>query len=155
MPTVIVVGVDGSIDSERAVDCAASIATAMDARLLTVFVFREASAFTGAAGANAAWKEAMNDLAIDAEVISIAHLNAGTIPWDFHTAVGDPATELLRLAHEHDAAMLVIGRHGHPRLAGLFGRSVSDRLVRDADLPVLIVPHHGHARRWLTGPQSA
>ena len=155
MPATIVVGVDGSNDSERTVECAARLADAMDAHLLTVFVFREAGAFTGTAGASAMWKETMNDLAIDAEVISIAHLNAGRVPWDFRTAVGDPASELLRVAHEHSASMLVIGRHGHPRFAGLFGRSVSDRLVREADIPVLIVPHEHPVRRWLTGSQSA
>ncbi|MEI2655396.1 MAG: universal stress protein [Microthrixaceae bacterium] len=44
MPATIVVGVDGSNDSERTVECAARLADAMDSHLLTVFVFREAGA---------------------------------------------------------------------------------------------------------------
>ena len=155
MPATIVVGVDGSNDSERTVECAARLADAMDSHLLTVFVFREAGAFTGTAGAGAILKETMNDLAIDAEVISITHLNAGRVPWDFQTAVGDPASELLRVAHEHGASMLVIGRRGQPRFADLFGRSMSDRLVREADIPVLVVPHEHPVRRWLTGSRNS
>lgn len=155
MPATIVVGVDGSNDSARALDCAACIAEPIGAHLVIAFVFRAAGAATGTAGAGALWTETMNDLAIDAEVISIARLSGGGASWDFQTAVGDPAAELLAIAREHDASMLVVGRHGHPRFAGLFGRSVSERLVREADIPVLIVPHHPKGRHWLARSHGA
>lgn len=154
MRTTIVVGVDGSIDSERALDYAAYLAHVIDGQLLAVYVFRDRAIVaeaTGTAGAAGVWHETITDLAVDAEVVTIAHLQSTSLSWEFETAVGDPTRELLRLVDEHDASMLVIGRHGHPRLAGLFGRSVSERLVREADVPIVVVPHHPRGPRSLTG----
>lgn len=61
---------------------------------------------------------------------------------------GDPATELARLAREHDAAALVVGTRGRGLLAGIMLGRVSSALVRGAGRPVLITrpavePLHG------------
>ena len=50
---------------------------------------------------------------------------------------GDPATVLSNRAH--DADMVVMGRRGRGRLAGLLLGSVSQRLASEAPCPVLVV----------------
>lgn len=55
------------------------------------------------------------------------------------TAVGKPAPTILRVADEHDVALIVVGSGGHGALAGLLG-SVSARVVAQAERSVLVVP---------------
>lgn len=51
------------------------------------------------------------------------------------------ADTLADAAREHDAAAIVVGTHGHGRLADVLVGSTAQRLVRHADRPVLVV--HG------------
>ena len=59
---------------------------------------------------------------------------AGTVDW----SLGDPATELLRVAREQDAGAIVVGTHHHSALGRLFGTDVAADLVRDAPCEVLV-----------------
>ena len=69
---------------------------------------------------------------------------AGTgLAWSFEFRHGDPVTELLRAGADHDAAWIVVGRHGHRGLVRLVLGSVTDRLLHHADRPVLVVPPAG------------
>ena len=56
-----------------------------------------------------------------------------------HVAVGKPADELLRLATELHADLLVVGSHGHDPIVHLFVGSVAERVVRNATCPVVVV----------------
>lgn len=58
-----------------------------------------------------------------------------------HVRVGRPAEEIVNLAAEVDADLLVIGRYGlhHPR------RSISDAVIAGATCPTLVVGLAGHA----------
>ena len=54
--------------------------------------------------------------------------------------VGPVVSELLRVAREHGADVILAGSHGHSTLRDLFlGSNVLD-LVRHADLPILLAP---------------
>lgn len=68
---------------------------------------------------------------------------AGRPDWRtrLHVRVGDPAEEIVNLAAEVDADLLVIGRYGlhHPL------RSVADAVVEAATCPTLVVGLTGHA----------
>ena len=68
---------------------------------------------------------------------------AGRPDWRtrLHVRVGRPAEEIVDLAAEVDADLLVIGRYGlhHPR------RSISDEVVTTATCPTLVVGLTGHA----------
>jgi nucleotide-binding universal stress UspA family protein len=61
--------------------------------------------------------------------------------WDDPTivAVGDPATELDRIAHEVDAALVVAGTHGRGLISGTLHSSISRTLARTGTRPVLLV----------------
>ncbi len=53
--------------------------------------------------------------------------------------VGDPATEIVRFAHERGADLIALGRHGQSAIASLLMGSVSQKVVATANLPVLLL----------------
>jgi nucleotide-binding universal stress UspA family protein len=53
--------------------------------------------------------------------------------------VGDPAHAIIQAAHEHGVDVIVVGSHTHTWLSRLFTGSVSNDLLREADIPVLVV----------------
>jgi nucleotide-binding universal stress UspA family protein len=53
--------------------------------------------------------------------------------------VGDPAAAILDAARAHEVDVIVVGSHERGWLARLFHHSVSEDVVRDADIPVLVV----------------
>ncbi len=56
-----------------------------------------------------------------------------------HVAVGKPADELLRIAHDVGADLLVVGSHGLDPIAHLLVGSVAEKIVRNATCPVTVV----------------
>lgn len=59
--------------------------------------------------------------------------------WTYHTADGNPARLLVRIAEEHQALMIVVGTHRHRSLARMMRGSVSRGVARTAHHPVLLV----------------
>ena len=62
---------------------------------------------------------------------------AGNI--EITTGFGDPATEILKYACEHDIDLIVCGTHGRRGLERAVMGSVAENLVRRAGCPVLTV----------------
>jgi len=62
------------------------------------------------------------------------------VPKDAVTREGSVASELLKLADELKAALLVIGTRAHHGLERLLAGSVAEEVFRQAPCPVLIVP---------------
>lgn len=55
------------------------------------------------------------------------------------TVVGHPATEIVRLAREETADLIVMGTHGRGGLARVLVGSVAEEVMRHAPCPVLTV----------------
>lgn len=55
--------------------------------------------------------------------------------------MGDPATEIVKVADDEQADMIVIGTHGRTGLSRLLMGSVAEQVVRRAKCPVLTVKH--------------
>jgi nucleotide-binding universal stress UspA family protein len=53
--------------------------------------------------------------------------------------VGDPAHAIIDAAHEHAVDVIVVGSHEHSWFTRLFTGSVSNNVLREADIPVLVV----------------
>jgi nucleotide-binding universal stress UspA family protein len=51
-----------------------------------------------------------------------------------------PAEAILRCAAEEDADLIVLGTHGHSRLARWVLGSVADKVIRGATIPVMVCP---------------
>lgn len=58
--------------------------------------------------------------------------------------VGDPATEILRVASEHGADVVVVGAHDRGWLRSLLEGSTTSDLLGRATIPILVVPPRLH-----------
>lgn len=143
----IVVGVDGSEPSLRAVDFAAKLATETKAELI-IFTAAEELYVSGEALKDFARSENLatewGDLseARATQILSTAHARAATpagIRVRTEWRLGDPTAEIIRFAQDECSDLLVVGHVGRSRLAGLVLGSVAFKLVALAPCPVTVV----------------
>ena len=59
-------------------------------------------------------------------------------------ATGKPAVEILRLAKERPADLVVMSTHGLTGVRKLFFGSTTERVLRETTVPVLLAPAHDH-----------
>ena len=57
----------------------------------------------------------------------------------FVTAFGDPGANIVKIASENNASLIVIPSHGRSGLSRIFLGSVAERVVRLAECPVLVL----------------
>ena len=60
------------------------------------------------------------------------------VPFAHKLTMGDPAGEIVRLATEEQAEMIVLGTHGRTGMVRLLMGSVAEAIVRRSPCPVLI-----------------
>jgi nucleotide-binding universal stress UspA family protein len=65
----------------------------------------------------------------------------------FQVTTGKPAVEILRLASERPADLIVMSTHGLTGVRKLFFGSTTERVLRETSLPVLLTPAHDHGPR--------
>ena len=58
---------------------------------------------------------------------------------DVHLAMGEPATEILRVAADHACDLIAMGTHGHRFIADLVHGSTISEVRHKAAVPVLLV----------------
>jgi nucleotide-binding universal stress UspA family protein len=143
----ILVAVDGSSPSLRAVDLAADLAAKYRAELLLVNVMPAQAAFDptlrdfarseGLEGSPYAVFQAFGNKALsDAQT----HANdAGVSQVTSEIASGEPADVILGAARERSIDLIVLGRRGRGQLSALLLGSVSQKVANAAPCPVLIV----------------
>jgi nucleotide-binding universal stress UspA family protein len=52
---------------------------------------------------------------------------------------GEPVAEILKAARFHGADLIAMATHGRTGLSRLFGGSVTERILREAEVPMLVV----------------
>lgn len=139
----ILVGVDGSEGSDRATHVAAKLANALGAELvvLTVTGHVHADEIRQPGRAEGGVDEALDPVssAILDEACACAR-RAGATAVNKEAAWGQAARCIVDAAIRHQADLIVVGRHGQARLAGLLLGSVAHKLVTLAPCPVMVVP---------------
>lgn len=60
-----------------------------------------------------------------------------SVPFEHRLTMGDPAAEVVRIAGEENAEMIVMGTHGRTGLTRLLMGSVAEAIVRRSPCPVL------------------
>jgi nucleotide-binding universal stress UspA family protein len=125
---------DFSPRSEGARRLALSLARDHGARLLVLHVVRPPAVLYG---------EAISILAEGAEK-EVGWKALRDLPWpdttvavDLSLKEGDPAAEIVRLAQEAPADLIVMGTHGRSGLGRLLMGSVAEQVVRKAPCPVV------------------
>lgn len=148
--TSILVPVDFSAASLRALASARDLATASGATIHLLHVFETPLAmgafmdmYTPPPG------EYVEALATQARARLEALLTENEkthFPVVVAARMGMPADEILQYAREHGAIdLIVLATSGRSRVARLVMGSVADRIVRSAPCPVLTVPPHDRA----------
>ena len=60
-----------------------------------------------------------------------------SVPYEHHLTLGSPAEDIVRIADETGADMIVIGTHGRTGLMRVLMGSVAEAVMRHANCPVL------------------
>jgi nucleotide-binding universal stress UspA family protein len=144
----IVCGVDGSADSQRALEIAAQLANRLRARLVLAHVgelahvpYAAAAPFGGMAGGIAVAEEIEVLEEAGKRLLDQVARDAGLTDVERELEFGSPAEALADLADEEEAELIVVGSRGRGAFKAAFLGSVSNSLVGIARCPVLIVPH--------------
>jgi nucleotide-binding universal stress UspA family protein len=140
----IVVGIDGSPNSERALDWAVKEAAALHAPLTVIAVNEVLKGFwTGQPIPVPADTDLLHRLRQTVEEITqkaVARLSApGPASVTVHVANGFAAEELIHASQ--DADLIVVGTRGGGGFAQLVLGSVSSQVIHHAACPVVVVPH--------------
>lgn len=129
---------DGSEEAELAIEWGITLAEVFDATVHTVYSF-DTSRFGGAEGMGEihdaleqTGREALETVRKRARAADISV--AGTI------ASGPAARTILSYSEEHDVDLIVTGTHGRSGLQRYLIGSVTEAVVRNADVPVCCVP---------------
>ena len=140
---LILVATDGSVGGSRAVDAAAAFAKAFDADLLVVTI------------AGSSWDHEIEELArSEGDLGEAVELLANAVLRDaeergerggaprIHTSFGwgDAAEEIMDIINREKPDIVILGRRGRGRLAGLLLGSVSQKVASLAPCIVTVVP---------------
>jgi nucleotide-binding universal stress UspA family protein len=136
----VVVGVDGSEASLRALAYAADLVETMnEARLVVAHARWLAPLWLPPTGQEefGGYLDLVEEKAHDAADTEMEHRS---VEWKFVARAGEPSDVLHEIAHETDATMIVVGRKGWSTLHELIMGSVSNRLVHHDHDRVMLVP---------------
>jgi nucleotide-binding universal stress UspA family protein len=136
----VVVGVDGSEPSLRALTFATDLVQDMtDARLVVAHVRFVPYLWAPEHVTEHEFADVL-DAAEHSVVQTVSRrLDKIDVDWSIECREGEPAHVLAEIAHETDASFVVVGRRGWSSIEELLLGSVSNRLVHRSDVRVLLV----------------
>jgi nucleotide-binding universal stress UspA family protein len=133
----VVLALDGSESSDRALECATALAKAHSSSVRVVHVV-ELSVGRGGGLPPLNEKEIQAKVEGQVEALKAAGIK---VEFEMHTVpAGGPAHAIADVAESARADLIVTGTRGHTGLVGMLLGSVPQRLLHLAQCPVLIVP---------------
>jgi nucleotide-binding universal stress UspA family protein len=138
---VVVVGVDGSEPSLHALRQATIVVKAIGGRIVLVYA-RQLPIMVGDVGDITALPEVLkaeDEIGQEAERDALSVCNRAEVPAEFIRCDGDPGQSIIDVAHEVDAACIVVGATIHGKISSLFLSSVAEYLLHHSDLSLVIV----------------
>jgi nucleotide-binding universal stress UspA family protein len=139
----ILVALDGSECSHKALDMAVGLAKEQAARCTVctvVDVVRAASSMTFATGDLVnQWIATLNEDARRIESEAIAKYADSGVVIETKVLEGYPSSAILDVAKNEKADLIVMGSHGRTGLKRLWLGSVAESVVQEATIPILIV----------------
>jgi nucleotide-binding universal stress UspA family protein len=139
----IVVATDGSDTSKAATEVALELARATGDALLFVTVWRELRGDFGLPYATLIAPDVVEierDWARDTVAAAVADAERAGVPAEGLSRHGRPAHEIVAVARERSARLIVVGSHGFGPVESVLLGSVSAGVLRHASCPVLVVP---------------
>jgi nucleotide-binding universal stress UspA family protein len=133
----IVLGLDGSEDSQRALPVAAELARREGARIVVAHIEQDVAG-KGGGPIPATEDEIQAEIRKRAEQLSSEGIDTSVEMRN--VMLGGPAGPIADIAREANADLIVVGTRGHSAAAGVLLGSVTQRLLHRASCPVLVVP---------------
>ena len=134
---MIVVGLDGSDGSNRALSVAVELAKRDGARLVLVHVEQDVA---GKGGGPIVATEDEIQAEIRRQASELSEQGIDTTVEMRNIMLGGPAHPIEEIADDGKADLIVVGTRGHSAIAGLILGGVTQRLLHIAQRPVLVVP---------------
>jgi len=134
----ILVPVDGSDGSRRALEEALLLARTFDARLIVLEVIEEFGPLPGHYDAAPAGIDRVSWLAEERFRSLRAALDEGEVRWERMVEQGYPAQVICEIAEAEGADLIVMGHRGLSPVARFLLGSVSDKVVRNAACSVMV-----------------
>lgn len=138
MSSKIVVGIDGSLGSARALEAATDVAKRYDASVVLCHVVERIAAKGDMAPLHADEPEVK--AAVEKQAAGLRDQGIDTDVRTEAIVLGGPARSLADVAEETGADLIVVGTRGHSALAGVILGSVTQKLLHLAACPVLCIP---------------
>ena len=140
----ILVAVDFSDDSVRAVAAALDVADSFDARLFVLHVLHDPSDTPGFYSAKKAGRKVWRNLEESAQEMMKEFVKTHVkTRRKFDTAIvpGLPYAQILQVAQKEKVDLIVMGTHGRSGWERLLLGSVADRVICRATCPVMVIPN--------------
>ena len=134
----LIVGVDGSSGSTKAVAVAAEIAAGLKCLVVLAHVLPIPAPMTPEVSIPLAW---LDDLAAAGKAMlgaAAEQCAKAGVPSESRTLEGPPDLALARLASQLESELIAVGSRGRGKISQLLLGSVADRLVQTAGRPVLV-----------------
>ena len=136
-PTRILLATDGSREAQLAATTAADLANRTDSELHVVHVGEFVPMILAQTEEEPVQLQREARELLDEQVKRVEE--AGATVKETHLRLGRADEEILDVAHDIEAGLIVMGSRGHGRLRRALLGSVSDSVVRHAHCPVTIV----------------
>jgi len=133
--SVILFPTDFSTASDAALEHAAALAKSAGASLLIVHVEEPPLAY---GGGELYYGLPEPDPERILRMLEDVKPNDASVPYTHRLTMGDPASEIVRIAEDDAAEMIVLGTHGRTGVTRLLMGSVAEAVVRRAPCPVLV-----------------
>jgi nucleotide-binding universal stress UspA family protein len=133
----IVLALDGSEGSQKAVPVASELAQSSNGKIVIAHVEEEVIG-KGGGPIHATEDEIQAEIRKQAEELSAKGIDTEVKMTS--VMLGGPAHAIASIADEAKADLIVVGTRGHSPVAGLLLGSVTQRLLHVAHQPVLVVP---------------
>jgi nucleotide-binding universal stress UspA family protein len=152
----ILLAIDGSESAELAARTVVDLSTRLDSELHVIYVTPEHSyhhAYYDLRHREEVEQFRREDQRVLDELADRMREAGGTVA-ETHLRVGEAAKEIVDLAEELGAGLIVMGSRGHSRISRLLMGSVSDSVVRHAHCSVLVVRGDEHGEEGRSYPPS-
>lgn len=134
----ILVPTDGSECALTAVDHAGELARSVDATLHVIYVVETGQIINGDRVRRL--RETLEEIGEKALDLALEQIQSSTyLPTETSILNGPPYLEIVRYAEEHDVDCIVMGTHGRKGIRRFLLGSVTERVIRRADVPVISV----------------
>ncbi|MCI0747184.1 MAG: universal stress protein [Verrucomicrobia subdivision 3 bacterium] len=151
--TRILVPVDFSEGSRKAVRYAGALAAPFGATVYVACIVAPVVALEALSALGLAESDEVAATKCEAKLRAMARDEWGeSIQAEFEVVVGDPLNEIIRLARELEADLIVMSTHGYTGLKHALLGSTAEHVVRQSPCPVLVVRER---ERDFVAPNSA